>query len=335
MSIRPHQLLLEENILGNFIAFINAMPNAASQGLIWGIMAIGLYITYKILELSDLTVDGSFCTGGAVCAVMMHMGFTVWVSMPVAFIAGAIAGAITGFLHTKCKIPAILAGILTQLSLWPINLTIMGIAAGKPIESYLALASRKFDVLVASGFVKSVAAGMKPWYSHPILSMGLFTVAIIGILYWFFGTERGASIRATGANEHMARAQGIDTDANKFIGLMLANGLVALSGSLFTQFQGFATISMGSGAIVNGLAAIVIGDVLFGKLFKNFALKLLSVSLGAVIYFSIIQAVLDLADIDSNYLKLSSALVVVIFLTVSNMVPGKKFHKTGKEAVNA
>jgi len=321
--------------LGNLSAFINAMPNAASQGLIWGIMAIGLYITYKILELSDLTVDGSFCTGGAVCAVMMHMGYTVWVAMPAAFIVGAAAGAITGFLHTKCKIPAILSGILTQLSLWPINLTIMGLADKKPIESYLALSSRKFDVLVGSSFVKTVPAGMKPWFYHPILTMGLMTVVVIALLYWFFGTERGASIRATGANENMARAQGINTNANKLLGLMLANGLVALSGSLFTQFQGFATISMGSGAIVNGLAAIVIGDVLFGRLFKNFALKLLSVSLGAVIYFSIIQAVLDLADIDSNYLKLSSALVVVIFLTVSNLVPGRKSHKTGKEAQHA
>ena len=321
--------------MGNFATFINAMPNAASQGLIWGIMAIGLYITYKILELSDLTVDGSFCTGGAVCAVMMHMGFTAWVAMPVAFVFGALAGAITGFLHTKCKIPAILAGILTQLSLWPINLTIMGVAVGKPIESYLALSSRKFDVLVASGFVKTVASGAKPWFYHPIFTLGLFTAGIIAILYWFFGTERGASLRATGANENMARAQGINTDANKLIGLMLANGLVALSGSLFSQFQGFTTIDMGAGAIVNGLAAIVIGDVLFGKIFKNFALKLLSVSLGAVIYFSIIQAVLDLADIDSNYLKLSSALVVVIFLTVSKMVPGRRFHKVGKEATNA
>ena len=318
--------------LSNLISFMNAMPGAASQGLIGGIMAIGLYITFKILELSDLTVDGSFCTGGAVCAVMMHLGFTAWVAMPTAFIIGALAGAITGFLHTKCKIPAILAGILTQLSLWPINLTIMGIAVGKPIESYLALSSRNYDVIVASGFVKTVASGMKPWFAHPILVMGVFTFAIVAALYWFFGTERGASIRATGANEHMARAQGINTDANKFIGLMLANGLVALAGSLFTQFQGFATISMGSGAIVNGLAAIVIGDVLFGKIFKNFALKLISVSLGAVIYFGIIQAVLDLADIDSNYLKLSSALVVVIFLTVSNMVPGRKSVKSGKEA---
>lgn len=321
--------------MGNLTAFFNAMPNAASQGLIWGIMAIGLYITYKILELSDLTVDGSFCTGGAVCAVMMYKGFTVWVAMPVAFLAGAIAGAITGILHTKCKIPAILAGILTQLSLWPINLTIMGIASGKPIESYLALSSRKFDVLVGSSFVKTVPAGLKPWFYHPLLTMSLMTVVVIAILYWFFGTERGCSIRATGANEHMARAQGINTDANKMLGLMLANGLVALSGSLFTQFQGFSTIDMGAGAIVNGLAAIVIGDVLFGKLFKNFALKLLSVSLGAVIYFGIIQAVLDLADIDSNYLKLSSALVVVIFLTVSNLVPGKKAHKSAKEVQHA
>ncbi len=321
--------------MDNLVAFISAMPGAASQGLIWGIMAIGLYITYKILDLSDLTVDGSFCTGGAVCAMMMYKGFTVWVAMPAAFIAGALAGAITGFLHTKCKIPAILSGILTQLSLWPINLTIMGIAAGKPIESYLALSSRSYDVLVGSSFVQTVPSGLRPFYYHPILTMGVATLGVIALLYWFFGTERGASVRATGANAHMARAQGINTDANKVLGLMLANGLVALSGSLFTQYQGFATISMGSGAIVNGLAAIVIGDVLFGRLFKNFALKLLSVSLGAVIYFSIIQAVLDLADIDSNYLKLSSALVVVIFLTVSNVMPGKKAPKAGKEIVHA
>ncbi len=320
--------------MDNLSAFLNAMPGAASQGLIWGIMAIGLYITYKILELSDLTVDGSFCTGGAVCAVMMIRGYTVWVAMPAAFVAGMLAGAITGFLHTKCKIPAILSGILTQLSLWPINLTLMGLAAGKPIESYLALSSRNYDVLVGSSFVQTVPAGLRPFYYHPILTMGLFTLAIIGALYWFFGTERGASLRATGANEHMARAQGINTGANKVLGLMLANGLVALSGSLFTQYQGFATISMGSGAIVNGLAAIVIGEVLFGKLFKNFALKLLSVSLGAVVYFSIIQAVLDLADIDSNYLKLSSALVVVIFLTVSNMVPARR-HTKHKEVQHA
>ncbi len=321
-------------MLENLTAFANAMPGAASQGLIWGIMAIGLYITYKILELSDLTVDGSFCTGGAVCAAMMLTGHNVWVSMLVAFIAGAAAGAFTGFLHTKCKIPAILSGILVQLSLWPINMVIMGFASeGKLTESYLALQSRKFNVLVAQSFVSSVPAGMKPFYYHPLLTMGIFTLAIIGVLYWFFGTEKGASIRATGANEHMARAQGINTNANKLLGLMLASGLVALSGSLFAQYQGFAQNDMGSGAIVNGLAAIVIGEVLFGKLFKNFALKLLSVSLGAVIYFGIIQAVIDLIDIDTNFLKLSSALVVVIFLTASNLLPGKakKHNKAGKE----
>ncbi len=321
----------------NLTAFGNALPGAASQGLIWGIMAIGLYITFKILELSDLTVDGSFCTGAAVCAVMMWQGHSVWLALLMALIAGFLAGAITGFLHTKCKIPAILSGILTQLSLWPINLTIMGLAVpGKLTESYMALSSRKYNVLVASGFVKTVPAGMKPFYYHPLLTMGLATVVIIAVLYWFFGTEKGASIRATGANEHMARAQGINTNANKVLGLMVANGFVALSGALFAQYQGSVAIDMGSGAIVNGLAAIVIGDVLFGKLFKNFAMKLLSVSLGAVIYFSIIQAVLDLMDIDPNYLKLSSAVVVVVFLTVSNLIPQKsKKAKAGKEQANA
>ena len=320
--------------LDNLFAFGNALPDAASLGLIWGIMAIGLYITYKILELSDLTVDGSFCTGGAVCAVMMWRGFSVWLAMPTAFVVGAAAGAITGFLHTKCKIPAILAGILTQLSLWPINLTIMGLAMdGKLTESYLALSSRNYNVLVGSSFDDAVLAGTRPFYYHPLFTMGLVTLVVIAILYWFFGTERGASIRATGANEHMARAQGINTDVNKFIGLMVSNGLVALSGSLFAQFNGYSTISMGSGAIVNGLAAIIIGDVLFGKLFKNFALKLLAVSLGAVAYFGIIQAVISLVKIDPDYLKLSSAAVVALFLTVSNLVPGKKkkHHKNSKE----
>ncbi len=319
----------------NIMNFLGALPSAASLGLVWGIMAIGLYITYKILELSDLTVDGSFCTGGAVCAMMLYKGFSVWMAMPAAFIAGMAAGFITGVLHNKCKIPAILAGILTQLSLWPINLTIMGIAAEKNTESFLNVSSRNFDVMVASGFVKAVEKGSKPFFMHPLFTLGIFTAVIIGILYWFFGTERGCSIRATGANENMARAQGINTNANKMLGLMVANGLVALSGSLFTQYQGFATIDMGSGAIVNGLAAIVIGDVLFGKLFKNFAMKLLAVSLGAVIYFSIIQAVLGLFSIPSDYLKLSSAMIVAIFLTVSNLVPGRKTNKTRKEAQHA
>jgi putative ABC transport system permease protein len=325
-------------MLENLIAFGNALPNVVTLGLIWGVMAIGLYITFKILELSDLTVDGSFCTGGAVCAVMMWAGYSVWVAMIGAFLAGVVAGSVTGFLHTKCKIPAILAGILTQLSLWPINMTIMGVTNDSSLtESYVALSSRNYDVLVGASFVDKVAQGTLPFYYYPVLTIGLVSAVTIGLLYWFFGTERGCSIRATGANEHMARAQGINTDVNKFLGLMISNGLVALAGSLLTQFNGFAQVSMGSGAIVNGLAAVVIGDVIFGKLFKNFALKLMSVSLGAIIYFGVIQAVLTLLEIDSNYLKLFSAIVVAIFLTVPNLKgnKAKKHHKGEKEAQHA
>lgn len=319
-------------LLQNISAFGNALPGAASQGLIWGVMAIGLYITYKVLELSDLTVDGSFCTGGAVCAAMMIGGASVWTAMLAAFVAGLAAGAVTGFLHTKCKIPAILAGILTQLSLWTVNMAVLGFHTGD-LRSLLSLPSRNYDVLVALSFLETVPAGVRPFYYYPILTIGLFTCAVIGALYWFFGTERGASIRATGANEAMARAQGINTNVNKLIGLMVANGLVALSGSLFTQYQGSAEINMGRGAIVIGLAAIIIGDVLFGKIFKNFALKLLAVSLGAIVYFVVIQAVLSLLNVDSQYLKLFSAIIVAIFLTVPNLKTGKvkKTHVAAKE----
>jgi len=321
------------SILNNVGLFVNALPGAVTQGLIWGIMAIGLYLTYKILELSDLTVDGSFCTGGAVCAAMMVTGHSVWVAMLAAFIAGVLAGTVTGFLHTKCKIPAILAGILTQLGLWTVNMAIMG-AQTKELQNLLSLPSRKYEVLVALSFLETVPAGMKPFYYHPILTIGVATAVIIGLLYWFFGTERGASLRATGANEHMAKAQGINTGVNKLLGLMLANGLVALSGSLFAQYQGSAEINMGRGAIVIGLAAIIIGDVAFGKLFKNFALKLLAVSLGAIIYFVVIQAVLSLFDVDSRYLKLFSAIIVAIFLTLSNL-KGSHPHKARKERSHA
>lgn len=304
--------------LERLLSFGNALPGVASQGLIWGIMAIGLYITYKILQLSDLTVDGSFCTGGATCIVMMAMGYPTWLAMICAFLAGMIAGSITGMLHTICKIPAILAGILTQLGLWTINMLIMGLQSGELIST-LTIPSRTSKPLVSAMFLTKALDGSKPFYLYPPLTMGVLTVVIIGLLYWFFGTERGASIRATGANEHMARAQGINTNANKMIGLMLANGLVALSGSLFAQYNGNAEINMGRGAIVIGLAAIIIGDVLFGKLFKNFALKLLAVSFGAIIYYIVIQAVLTLLKVDSQYLKLMSAVIVAIFLTVPNL----------------
>ena len=300
------------------VNFGNSLPGVLSQGLIWGIMAIGLFITYKILELSDLTVDGSFCTGGAVCIVMMAMGYPTWLAMVCAFVAGMCTGAITGFLHTVCKIPAILAGILTQLGLWTVNMFIMGIKSGE-LVSTLTIPSRNSKPLVSAMFLSKALDGSKPLVLYPPIIMAIITAVVIFVLYWFFGTERGASIRATGANEHMARAQGINTNVNKMIGLMLANGLVALSGSLFAQYNGNAEINMGRGAIVIGLAAIIIGDVLFGKLFKNFALKLLAVSFGAIIYYIVIQAVLTLLKVDSQYLKLMSAIIVAIFLTVPNL----------------
>ena len=305
-------------------SFFNALPGALSQGLIWGIMAIGLYITYKVLELSDLTVDGSFCTGGAVCVMAMLAGCNVWVAMLLAILAGMLTGAVTGFFHTKCGIPAILAGILTQLGLWSVNLAIMDMSATQRLDV------SQYQVLVSLRFLKEVTKGQKPFFMHPILVVAAVTAVLIGILYWFFGTEKGASIRATGANSHMARAQGINTNANKMLGLMLANGLVALSGALLCQYQGFAEINMGRGAIVIGLAAIIIGDVVFGKIFRNFALKLMSVSLGAIIYYIVVQFVISVLDIDTNYLKLFSAVIVAIFLAVpywkKQMAHGKK-HK--------
>ncbi len=299
-----------EELLSGLNSFSNAMPGALSQGLIWGIMAVGLYITYKLLELSDLTVDGSFCTGGAVCVMAILAGHNMWVAMLLATLAGMAAGAVTGFFHTKCGIPAILSGILTQLGLWSVNLAIMDMSATQRLDV------NKFDVLVSLRFLKDVEMGRKPFYVHPILVVAVVTAVLIGILYWFFGTEKGASIRATGANEHMARAQGINTNANKVLGLMLANGLVALSGALLSQYQGFAEINMGRGAIVIGLAAIIIGEVIFGKLFKNFALKLLAVSLGAIVYYIVVQFVISVLDIDTNYLKLFSAVIVAVFLAV-------------------
>ena len=316
-------------MLERLLNFGNAMPGVASLGLIWGIMAIGLYITYRILNLSDLTVDGSFCTGGAVCIMMVAMGQPVWLAMVCAFAAGALAGAVTGILHTLCKIPAILAGILTQLGLWTVNMIIMGLQQGK-LVSTLTIPARNSNLMVSAMYLSKALNGSKPIIFYPPLFLGILTVAIIGVLYWFFGTERGASIRATGANENMARAQGINTNANKMIGLMLANGLVALSGALFAQYNGNAEINMGRGAIVIGLAAIIIGDVLFGKLFKNFALKLLAVSLGAIVYYIVIQAVLTLLKVDSQYLKLMSAAIVALFLTIPN-IQRNPHHKIKKE----
>ena len=311
-------------------SLINALPGAVAQGLIWGIMAIGLYITFKILEISDLTVDGSFCTGGAVCAMMLVGGCNVWLSLLVAFLAGMAAGFVTGFFHTKLKIPAILSGILTQLALWSVNLAIMDMKANQ------ALNVNNYEMLVSLRYLQDVAKGDRPFYQHPLITIGLFTAVLIAVLYWFFGTELGSSVRATGANERMASAQGINTNFNMVLGLMISNGMVALSGALLAQFQGFADINMGRGAIVIGLAAIIIGQVTFGKIFRNFALKLTAVSLGAIIYYVVIQAVISLLDINSNYLKLISALIVAVFLSVPNLRGHAHPKKhTGKESSHA
>ena len=304
-------------------SFLNALPGAVSQGLIWGIMAIGLYITYRILDLADLTVDGSFCTGGVVCVMMIVNGWSVWTAMLCAFLAGCLTGLVTGFFHTQCGIPAILSGILTQLGLWSVNLATMGMKANT------ALNVNNYKLLVSLRYLQEVNKGTRPFYNHPIFVVGVVTVLVIAVLYWFFGTERGASIRATGANEHMARAQGINTDVNKVLGLALSNGLVAFAGALLCQYQSYAEINMGRGAIVIGLASVIIGEVAFGRLFRNFALKLLSVSFGAIIYYIVIQAVISLLKIDSNYLKLISALIVAVFLAVPYWKE-QYLHKTAK-----
>ncbi|MBR4077629.1 MAG: ABC transporter permease [Oscillospiraceae bacterium] len=300
-------------------SFINALPGAVAQGLIWGIMAIGLYITYRVLDVADLTVDGSFCTGGAVCVMLILAGFHPAVAMLAAFVVGMCTGFATGFFHTFCGIPAILAGILTQLGLWSVNLAIMGMKANQYINI------NNFDVFVSLRYLQDVGAGLRPIWQHPILVVGVFTVVVVAILYWFFGTELGSSIRATGANQHMARAQGINTNFNVVLGLMISNGLVALSGALLSQFQSYADINMGRGAIVIGLAAIIIGEVIFGKIFINFGLKLFSVSIGAIIYYMVVQAVITLLRIDTNYLKLITAVIVAIFLTVPYL-KGKFTH---------
>ena len=307
--------------------FFNALPGAVSQGLIWGIMAIGVYITYKLLDIADLTVDGSMCTGGAVCVVLIAAGVSPWLALIAAVLAGLLAGLATGLLHTVCGIPAILAGILTQLGLWSVNLAIMS------MKSNLAINITDPDTLdslvLSMRFLTDVAQGKRPFFRHPILVAGLFAVVIVVILYWFFGTELGCSLRATGANQNMARAQGINTSFNKVLGLMLSNALVALSGALLSQYQSFADINMGRGAIVIGLAAVIIGEVVFGKLFRNFGLRLLAVALGAIIYYVVIQAVLSIG-LNPNYLKLLSALVVALFLSIPYW-KGKYFSKPVKK----
>lgn len=295
------------------MSLITALPGAAAQGLIWGIMAIGVYITFRILDIADLTVDGTLCTGGAVCIMMMLSGHNVWVSMLAATGAGLLAGLATGIFHTFMGIPAILAGILTQLSLYSINLKIMG-------KANQAINVDKFNLLVSLRRVKGVALTQ-----NTLFIVAIMIIILIAVLYWFFGTELGCSLRATGCNPSMSRAQGINTDRNKVLGLMLSNGLVALSGALLTQYQGFADINMGRGSIVIGLAAVIIGEAIFSRIFRNFALKLLSVVFGSILYYLVLQVVIWMG-IDTDLLKMLSALVVALFLAFPYW-KGKYFTK--------
>ena len=277
---------------------ITALSGAVAQGIIWGIMAIGVYLTYRVLDVADLTVDGTLATGGATLVMCTIGGMPVWMALIVAVLAGCVAGLVTGIFHTKFGIPAILAGILTQLALYSINLRILGDKANQTISVV------QYDLMVS---LRNIPAA--------IIVAGIMAVALIVVLYWFFGTELGCSIRATGCNQAMSRANGINTERNKVVGLVVSNGIVALSGALLAQYQGFADVNMGKGAIVIGLAAVIISEVVFGKLFKNFALKLLAAVLGGIIYYFAITLVLRMG-LNANDLKMFSALVVAVFLGV-------------------
>lgn len=293
---------------------VSRLPGGVAQGIIWGIMALGVYITFRLLDVADLTVDGSFTTGGAVTVMLIIAGWPAWAALLAAVVAGLLAGLVTGLLHTKLGIPAILAGILTQFALYSINLRIMSMKANTPVNP------DKYSLFLT---LRSVPGAI--W-------KGLLLAAVlIALLYWYFGTEQGSAIRATGANPSMSRAQGININAMKVLGLSLSNGMVALSGGLMAQYQGFADINMGRGAIVIGLAAVIIGDVVFGKIFRNFGFKLLGVALGAVMYYLVIQVVLWLG-LNTDDLKLLTALVVGVFLSVP-YIKGRYFTKTrGKAA---
>ncbi len=293
--------------------YANTLPGASAQGLIWGIMAVGVYITYKVLDLADLTVDGSMVTGMAVCAMLMAAGWNVWPAMLIATLAGMACGLVTGLFHTLMGIPAILAGILTQLILWSVNLKIMG-------KANQALPARTFNVLISQ---------LEKY--HALVVLALFCVVLVTLLYGFFGTKFGSAFRATGCNEKMARAQGINTNMHKVVGLALSNGVVALSGALMAQYSGKADINDGRGAIVIGLAAVIIGEVLISKLPQNYIVRMSGVIVGGIIYYIVYQTVIFLG-LDTDLLKMLSALVVAIFLAVPYL---KKtyFNKSKKKEV--
>lgn len=280
------------------MAFLNALPGAVSEGLIWGLMAIGVYISYKILDIADLTVDGSICTGGCVCAVMLSHGNSVFLSVLVAFIAGALTGAVTGLLHTALGIPSILSGILTQLMLYSVNLSILG---GK---SLIPIDPRANQLLVHMSN-----------NNRSIVNAGITVAAVIVLLWLFFYTEFGLTLKSTGDNPDMSRAQGVNVSFNKVLGLALSNGIVALSGALLAQYKGSANINDGRGAIVIGLAAIFIGLSVSMKIKPNFVVSLIGVICGGIIYYVIYNFVI-LLGLKTNYLKMLSAIIVAVFLAV-------------------
>lgn len=290
------------------LALLRSLPGACAQGLIWGLLALGVYITYKLLDFADLTVDGSMATGGAVAVMLIRAGMNPWLALIFAFLAGMAAGFITGMLHTSLGIPGILASILTQISLYSINLNILG-------SSNQAVSVDKYSLVVSLRYISDSTASKIRMFTTCIL----FCVVLVAILYWYFGTEQGHAIRATGCNRQMARAQGINTDFHTVLALMISNGLVGLSGGLYAQYQGAADVNVGRGAIVIGLAAVIIGDVLFGKMCAGkkiaFAYTLLSVIAGAILYYLVLSVVLWL-KFPSDDLKLFSAIVVAIFLSI-------------------
>jgi len=293
----------------NFAALPARMPAAVAQGLLWGLMALGVYITFRLLDVADLSVDGTFATGGAVTVMLLMAGLPAWTAVLIALLVGMLAGFVTGILHTKLGIPAILAGILTQFALYSIDLRIMGMKANQAanVKNYGMIWENAKGFLVSSRYIPQA------------IIVGVIIVAlVIAFYYWYFGTEEGSALRATGSNPAMSRAQGININSMKVLGLSFSNGIVALSGGLMTQFQGTADVNMGRGAIVIGLASIVIGEVLCSAFFKkdcNFSIKLLFVALGGVIYYIVMTLILWL-KLDPNDLKLFTALIVALFLAV-------------------
>ena len=295
---------------------LNIVLGAVSLGLLWAIMTLGVFLTYRILDYADLTVEGSITMGAAIAARLIYDGVGPVLATAAAIAGGMAAGWVTGVLHTKLKIPGLLSGILSMIALYSINIRIMGKANITLLKS---------DTV----FTGISALGITGQWAVMLVGAGL-TAAVILFLYWFFGTELGCAIRATGSNPAMSRAQGINTNFNIVLGLAVSNALVALSGALLSQYQGFADVGMGRGAIVIGLAAVIIGEAVFGRIFHNFALKLVSVSIGAIIYYVVIQLVLTLG-FDANLLKLLSASVVAVFLAVPYW-KSKYFSKPVKKA---